>query len=143
MCHHTIERLPCQPASVRAARTFVAATLDAWGATTDDIAYHRVADAVLVASELISNAVKFCANEVVLQVSAHRDRIEIDVTDDNPRPAQLQRPDPLTPGGRGLLIVRAIADQWGQHQHEDDKTVWAHLRLPPGSALGRDCTLDT
>jgi anti-sigma regulatory factor (Ser/Thr protein kinase) len=141
MCFETTERLPCELTSVRAARSLVADSLHAWGTTTADVAYRRVADAVLVASELIANAVKFCMGEIELKVSAHRDRIEIDVTDDSRRSARRQDPHLLSSGGRGLIIVDAVAERWGQRQHGDSKTVWAHIRIPPGSALAHGCTL--
>lgn len=140
MCHDATARLACTPRSVHTARAFVAARLEAWGATTTDVAYGRVADAVLIVSELVSNAVKFRADHLELHLTAHRNRIEIAVIDDNPEPAVLKRPDPLTPGGRGLLLVDLLAEQWGQQQHAGHKTVWARLRVPPGSAIADNCS---
>lgn len=141
MCFETTEQLPCEVTSVRAARSLVAASLDAWGTTAADVAYSRVADAVLVASELMANAVKFCTGEIELKVGAHRDRIEIYVTDDSRQPVRYEDPDQLSTGGRGLLIVDALAEQWGQRQRGDHKTVWAHISIPPGSALAQGCRL--
>lgn len=141
MCHELRVRLPCAASSVRAARSSISTELDAWGATQTDAAYDRVTDVVLVVSELVANAVRFCARDLDLLLVAHRDHIEIAVTDDNPQPAELQQPDPLTPSGRGLLLVDALAERWGQRQHGQGKTVWARLSVPPGSALGRNCTL--
>lgn len=106
----------------------------------EDAAYSRVADAVLITSELVANAAKFCTHELDLLLVAHRDRIEIAVTDDNPEPAVLKRPGPLIPGGRGLLLVSALAEHWGQQQEQGRKTVWARLSVPPGSALARNCS---
>src|ERR1700757_399922 len=100
MCHQTTERLPSQAASVQTARHLVAATLHAWGVTADDAAYSRVHDAILVTSELVANAVRFCTHDIELTLVTHRDRIEIDVTDDNLHPAELREPQPLTVGGR-------------------------------------------
>jgi anti-sigma regulatory factor (Ser/Thr protein kinase) len=141
MCHHDTVRLPNTPSSTRAARSFVAGRLDRWGATAEDIANGQAIDAVLVVSELVSNAVKFSSSEVEVRLDTHRDRIEIAVSDDNPGRAELQRPDSRIPGGRGLVIVRALSEKWGQEWREDHKTVWAHLRLPLGSDLGRGCQL--
>ena len=53
------------------------------------------------------------------------------MSDDNPRPARLQHPEPSTPAGRGLLLVEALAEQWGQRRPNHGKTVWARLALPP------------
>lgn len=139
MCYDATARLACTPASVRTARAFVAARLEAWGVTPTDVAHSRVADAVLIVSELVSNAVRFCTQELELHLTTHRDRIEIAVVDDNPQPAVLKQPDPLTPGGRGLLLVDVLAEQWGQRQRTGHKTVWARLDVPPGSALADNC----
>lgn len=139
MCRQATARLACTPRSVRTARAIAAAHLDAWGATTADVAHGRVADALLVVSELVANATRFCTDELELHVVAHGDRIEIAVTDDDPRPAVRKQPDPLVPGGRGLALVEALADQWGQRQQGGRKVVWARLSVPPGSALARGC----
>jgi anti-sigma regulatory factor (Ser/Thr protein kinase) len=141
MCQHATVRLPCSLSSVRAARLFVADQLDLWGATTHDVAHDQVVDAVLVVSELVANAVKFSAREVELRLDVHRDHIQIAVTDDNVQRAERQQPDRQTPGGRGLVLVDALTDEWGQQWQGDNKTVWAQLPLPPGSALGRGCHL--
>jgi len=71
----------------------------------------------------------------------HHDRVEVAVTDDHPRAARSQNPDPDTPTGRGLLLVDALAEQWGQEPNDGGKTVWARLAVPQGTALGRGCTL--
>ncbi len=141
MCHLATERLPCMSTSVRSARAFVATQLVEWGVTASDVAHSRVADTVLITSELITNAVKFCTDEVELSLVAHRHCIEIAVSDDSPGLALVQHPEPLTPGGRGLLLVDTIADHWGQRRREGGKTVWARLSLPAGSALSRGCAL--
>ena len=141
MCQRAEERLPCAPLSVSASRAFVTNQLAAWGVTAQDNAHGRVADITLVASELAGNATKFCSQEIEISLVAHRDNVQVAVTDDNPQPARLQQPDPNTPGGRGLLLIDALAERWGQHRHDNGKTVWARLALPPGSALGHGCTL--
>ncbi|MBV9659857.1 MAG: ATP-binding protein [Acidimicrobiales bacterium] len=128
------------PDSVRIARSITTAHLEAWGATIADVAHGQVADAVLIVSELVANAVRHCTHELEVSLVCHRDRIEIAVTDDNPEPAVLKQPHPLVPGGRGLLLVDALAQQWGQQQVYGRKTVWARLSIPPGSALARNCS---
>ncbi len=52
---------------------------------------------------------------VAIRITAHRDHIEIAVTDDNPGVAVVQAPDPDRLGSRGLAIVAALAERWGQH----------------------------
>ncbi len=142
MCHRAVARLACSPTSARAARAFVTDQLLAWGVTDEDIAHDRVADVVLVTSELAGNAMKVCTGEE-FQVSlvAHRDHIEVAVTDDDPHSARMQDPGPEAPSGRGLVLVDALAERWGQYQRGETKTVWARLAVPAGTALARDCTL--
>jgi anti-sigma regulatory factor (Ser/Thr protein kinase) len=141
MCYRAVARLPCTPMSVRASRTFVTKQLVAWGVDADDSAAGRLDDVKLVMSELAGNATKFCRHDIEISLVAHRDHIEVAVTDDNPRPARLQHPDSDTPAGRGLLLVDALAEEWGQHRPNHRKTVWARLALPPGSVLAHGCTL--
>lgn len=35
--------------------------------------------------------------------------------------------DPQDVGGRGLLIVDGLSDNWGARPRESGKTVWSHL----------------
>jgi anti-sigma regulatory factor (Ser/Thr protein kinase) len=141
MCHQASTRLAGTPLSVSASRTFVTNQLAAWGVTPHDNAHDRVADITLVTSELAANATKFGSQDIEISLVAHGDHVEISVTDDNPQPARLQQPGPDAPGGRGLLLVDALAERWGQRHQDNGKTVWAHLALPTGSILGHGCKL--
>jgi anti-sigma regulatory factor (Ser/Thr protein kinase) len=141
MCHRASARLACTPVSVSASRAFVTNQLATWGVTPHDNAHGRVADIALVTSELAGNATKFCSQDIEISLVAHRDHVQVAVTDDNPQPVRLQQPGPDTLGGRGLLLVDTLAERWGQNRHNHGKTVWAHLALPPGSVLGHGCTL--
>ena len=74
--------------SVRASRTFVTKQLVGWGVDADDSAAGRLNDITLVMSELAGNATKFCRTDIAISLVAHRDHIEVAVSDDNPaRPA--------------------------------------------------------
>lgn len=92
-----------------AARAFTLAELRAAGP-------HVVAvcdDAVLVVSELVTNAVRAGGGSVALSLALHPDHLRIRVSDDGdgwpvPRHA---RPD--DPGGRGLQLVGVVAADWG------------------------------
>ncbi len=141
MCHQASARLACIPLSVSASRTFVTNQLTAWGVAPHDKAHGRVADITLVTSELAANATKFGSQDMEISLVAHGDHVQVAVTDNNPQAARLQQPGPATPGGRGLLLVDALAERWGQNHHKYGKTVWAHLALPAGSILGDGCTL--
>lgn len=86
---------------------------------------------VLVASELVGNAVRHttAADGVGLAVDwALDDRgITVQVCDPSPVPPAPRNPSTTEPGGRGLRIVEALADDWGVRPTSDGKRVWAHV----------------
>jgi len=92
-------------------------------------------DVLLVASELVSNAVRHgCggrpapdrpAVDVGWEVSG--EDVVLRVDDPSPTlPAPL-RPDPHRPHGRGLAIVAAVASDWGACPTGAGKQVWARV----------------
>jgi anti-sigma regulatory factor (Ser/Thr protein kinase) len=123
--------LPCAPASVAVARNRLAADLVAAG-----ILDGAVGDAVLVVSELLSNAIRHArplpgAN---LQVAWAIDDgvVEIAVSDGGAptRPRQTHA-TVSSLGGRGLDIVEYLARTWGVRTDDGGLTVWATLSVPP------------
>jgi anti-sigma regulatory factor (Ser/Thr protein kinase) len=91
-------------------------------------------EALLVASELVSNAVRHshCAREEQLKVSAccERDRLRISVVDpgSSGRAARVvQRPPEQ--GGLGLKVVDELSERWGAQRHQDGYEVWAEVSL--------------
>lgn len=95
---------------------------------------HRTDDALLVVSELVTNAVRHAGTDVVLNVVVHPDRIHIEVSDgaDDLPIITSGGPDSSRPDGRGLVIVAALAINWGVTRMPDrpGKTVWADIPLP-------------
>lgn len=59
------------------------------------------------------------------------DILRIEVADTRgERLPELQRPDPDSESGRGLLLVDALAERWGVTEGRfPRKTVWAELRV--------------
>ena len=142
MCHEVQRRLECDAASVRIGRHFVIATLERWGVTDDDVAYPVTDDLVLVASELLTNAIRVCAGPIALRMSAHRDHVELSVIDDSTFEVTPKQLTAFSPGGRGLGIVAEISEAWGQRTRDDGtKEVWCRLAVPPGSRIGDYCTI--
>lgn len=142
MCRVVERRLACRVASARQARQIVSAALQEWGAIPGDPASRRCDDAVLVATELVANAVKVCESELTLRVEAHRAWIEIAVEDDDPRPAVQLEVGPAAAGGRGIAIVAALSSEWGQTPFDGShKVVWSRLNFSGESALGAGCRL--
>ena len=83
-------------------------------------------DILLLASELVTNAVRHGGGQVTVRLWAGPETIRVEVTDANPhRPLAADR-GPDAEEGRGLLIVRALASRWGSAPLRDGsgKTVW-------------------
>jgi PAS domain S-box-containing protein len=128
----TARRFPATPSSVGEARRFLLGTLPDVG---DD-----AADALaLMLSELATNAVQHAATEfeVSVHVEPDRGRVRVEVSDGAAGYPTPQDPVPDAPHGRGLHIVRALADVWGIEMRRDrpGKTVWYSVALSaPGEA---------
>jgi anti-sigma regulatory factor (Ser/Thr protein kinase) len=88
----------------------------------------RVDDAVVLVSELVTNAVLHTSQAAELRVLRRvgADTIRIEVRDHDPvapRPSESAGAH----GGYGLRIVAAIADRWGHSTLLDGKVVWFEL----------------
>ncbi len=126
------------PASTKSARDFTAAVLRGWG--LDEL----VQDAVLIASELTANAIRYGAPQrprsggagrgaAPVELSWHREAGQITcvVTDASSDPPVLAPTDLGAESGRGLQIVDALAADWGWALlSAQRKAVWAALPLP-------------
>jgi hypothetical protein len=141
MCHRAEFALECRPESVALGRHFIKESLVGWGVAEGDPAWDAVADVLLVASELLGNAVRVCARQITLIIEAHRDYIHLDVVDDNAAPAARRTSDADAVSGRGLGIVEALSDRWGQSGFNGfTKDVWADVSIQPGSVLADACS---
>jgi serine/threonine-protein kinase RsbW len=90
----------------------------------------------LLVSELVNNAVLHAGGSV-------RDRIQVELVNgtdsvrlavhDGGRGFPCATPEsgaPLAAGGRGLVIVDALADTWGVDSDPDGCTVWCEVAVP-------------
>ncbi|HZQ57164.1 MAG TPA: ATP-binding protein [Acidimicrobiales bacterium] len=88
-------------------------------------------DAVLVAGELITNAIRHAATEFTLTLDVTAERVRIEVGDGDTRPPVPVAADAAATSGRGLVLVAAVANGWGfettDHDGVSGKTVWAEL----------------
>jgi anti-sigma regulatory factor (Ser/Thr protein kinase) len=107
----------------RAARRFVEDTLQRWG--HDDSV---VTDVRLLTSELVTNAVIHTRSPFSVSISWQPTKLRLAVHDQSATEPVLAEWSIHGPtGGRGLLIVEALADDWGFAMTPHGKTVWAEL----------------
>ncbi|MQS38783.1 ATP-binding protein [Streptomyces katsurahamanus] len=93
--------------------------------------------AVLILSELLTNAVRHGAERGTVLVRIHRwfGRLRIEAHDTSAGRPQLRNSGPDETSGRGLVIVEATADRWGVDDGGDTgKIVWAELLTEPEHA---------
>ncbi|WP_405020709.1 ATP-binding protein [Kitasatospora sp. NBC_00070] len=115
------------PASVGPARRQVRAVLAERGWPAD-----RLDDLLLICSELVTNAVRHAGDpggEVRIRLLETGDACRIEVTDTRPDLPLPGLPTVRDEGGRGLLLVRSLAADFGVAGHPGrGKTVWAVVR---------------
>jgi anti-sigma regulatory factor (Ser/Thr protein kinase) len=108
---------------IREARTFVRRALEAHGGTI------RLNDAVLMVSEIVTNALTHGQGAIQVSAGTQGGRIHVEVTNTNAGDDTPQLMDPADHdfGGRGLLIVDQLADAWGASRDRGRTTVWFEL----------------
>ena len=105
------------PGAPRAARLFLAEQV---GPIDPDSAYA----AALCASELVTNGVLHARTRIVVGVTLGARRLLVTVGDRAGGTPHTPPQDDERPSGRGLMLVEALADQWGVSEERDGKTVW-------------------
>lgn len=90
-----------------------------------------VEDALLLVSELVTNAVRHGRPSIEITLRITPERLRIEVRDGGEALPVVPRGQPSVdrPTGRGLLIVAATASDWGIERSPGarGKTVWAEL----------------
>ncbi|MEV6118021.1 ATP-binding protein [Streptomyces sp. NPDC052109] len=116
--------IPPVPGAVSAVRRSAAAVLADW-----DVSASIADDALLVVSELVTNAIIHARPPAVLGLSWEGDAIRIEVTDAGPVIPACRSRDGIDPDehGRGETIVHALATRHGIRVHPGGVTRWADL----------------
>ncbi|MEV5704659.1 ATP-binding protein [Actinoallomurus sp. NPDC052274] len=130
--------LAAMPSAARLAREYVAQRLKLYDQA------HLAPTANIITSELVTNAVKAVGivEERVdwakawgklrtIAVCCYGDSgyAVIEVWDGDPQPPRLKRPTETDEGGRGLLLVEALAERWGYRWPKTGgKVVWCVLK---------------
>ncbi|THA35359.1 GAF domain-containing protein [Streptomyces sp. A1277] len=116
--------------SVATARAFVRDTLQGWGYT--DV----VDDAVVLTSELVTNAVVHAGTAADVLCLRTEDGVRVEIADHYPerevplQSAGLNFGSSDSENGRGLLLCAALASRWGVEYSPTRKHVWFQLDLP-------------
>jgi anti-sigma regulatory factor (Ser/Thr protein kinase) len=108
-----------EPAAVRKARRFVAAQCK-----DHDVGSEATDVAVLLTSELVTNAVTHGRSDARLAVTVTPRAVLVEVGDDNSRHPRLQNLDRDALDGRGLRILDGLATRWGVREESLGKVVW-------------------
>jgi anti-sigma regulatory factor (Ser/Thr protein kinase) len=115
-----------EAASVPAARRFVLERLA--------MVPRPTADAIgVMVSELVTNAVRHARTDFRVRMDLDEGVVRVEVTDEGPGVPEVQHlPPPSTFHGRGLFLVRSLADDWGISWQDDgrSKGVWFRLCYP-------------
>ncbi|WP_416970198.1 ATP-binding protein [Streptomyces sp. 4F14] len=121
----TRERLyPRARRSIPAARDFARTTLTSWNTPVP------LDDVLLCVSELTTNAIRYGVPPgrfflVRLRRQGETGvRVEVHDSGDGTLPVV---PVPREDGGRGLLLVAALADRWGAERRHPGKVVWCEF----------------
>lgn len=86
-----------------------------------------VAEAVLVASELATNAVRYAGSPFRTVIVPGEGHVRIEFHDACPATPRRQLASTSDVGGRGLAIVEHLARKWGVDEHAGRKVVWADI----------------
>lgn len=115
-----------EPTAAFRARRFVRDTMRAWG-----IEGSPADDAVLLVSELVTNAVRHAGTRARLALRLEEGALDVEIADWHPARTL---PDPpsivdnqRTERGRGLLLPAALAQMWGVTYTATTKTTWFRL----------------
>ncbi|MFD4576273.1 SpoIIE family protein phosphatase [Streptomyces sp. NPDC058417] len=93
-------------------------------------------DLELLASEVVTNALVHADSAVDLRLRECADRVRVEVRDSDPRPPVPSavlgtgRAEEEAESGRGLVIVDALAADWGSSPSGRGKTTWFEIGIP-------------
>lgn len=107
-------------------RRFVVTVLSEAGAG------EQAADAALLVTELVTNAVVHAGTPVTLSVKVDPDAVLITVSDRGNGPLLARSKAELSEGGRGIWMVHETATAWGTRHDARGTTVWFRLDRQAG-----------
>ena len=114
-------QFPATPEAPQSARAFLRAALETWRLD----GFGQVTE--LLTDELVANVVRHVGSPLTLRATKEGATLRIEVDDPSTDPPVLRHPDVHEARGRGILLVDALATQWGAEIHSDGKTVWFEI----------------
>ena len=115
---HTFD---AQAGSVRQARHFLRGALETWSADGYGLAGEQVV------SELATNAALHAHSEYTVHLRLEAASLLVEVTDSSPALPRARHYAADATTGRGLMLVEALAEEWGVRAGSTGKTVWCRL----------------
>ena len=125
--------LATRPEEVARGRRWATAEATRLGASPD-----AVATVELLASEVLTNAVRHGSDEGVVRlvVAAVEDGLRLAVSDPGDALPQRRSPEPDALGGRGLQLLDLLAESWGTQVYPTGgKCVWLTVATGAARAL--------
>lgn len=115
--------LPCDSRSPSLSRRVVDSALRAAGLVD------LIETALLLVTELVTNAYIHAGTDVQLDVTTTGQALTVEVIDGSAAglPRVGHAPPPDSEGGRGLLLLDALASEWGTRHFATGKAVWFRL----------------
>ncbi|MES5821186.1 SpoIIE family protein phosphatase [Streptomyces sp. RG80] len=130
-----------------AARALLRAALAEWAELglpgTEGLTDRLADDAVVIVSELVTNAVVHAGTDIELDCRLEHatGALVIEVGDQHPsrapRDGACEPPYETPEYGRGLRLVATLAESWGITYRKGSKTVWARLTEADSAAVGK------
>jgi anti-sigma regulatory factor (Ser/Thr protein kinase) len=121
--------LPAEPRSAAHARSMVLVACSRWQALAVS------ADAELVVTELVANAVRHAGTEITVRLAVLAGTpggVRAEVSDCSTRPVRPRHAGALEESGRGLFLVDTLSSRWGAEATTEGKTVWVEIVPDPG-----------
>ncbi|WP_402469803.1 SpoIIE family protein phosphatase [Isoptericola aurantiacus] len=91
--------------------------------------------AMLLSSEILTNALEHGAAPIVVTVVVDDERLRVAVRDGCTRPPVLRAPEPQDLSGRGVQFLERLGSRWGVEQHLPGESVGRHGDLGEGKTV--------
>jgi two-component sensor histidine kinase len=80
---------------------------------------------LMIVNELAANAIDHARTTCDVTVRRTKSLVRVLVADESPLPPRMSPHNVNAPRGRGLQMVKALANRWGWTARQGGKTVWA------------------